>query len=164
MHNAPPVVYPVGRFVWAQAVGWGVSALSALGLAIWQVQSASSFFTAFGAWVFWAACVLGARVWAPRELITQGRLSWTGEAWFYQRKDGVSEEEAQSVRLSVGLDVGSGFVLWVRFMGPMEQFGRWRCACFSQAQMPSNWHGFRCAVYSHVHRRKPTAGPVDDRR
>lgn len=156
MHNAPPVVYPVGRFVWAQAVGWGMSALSAMGLLIWQGQCAPSFYIALGAWVFWAACMLGARVWAPRDVMTQGRLSWTGEGWIYECKCDSSQDEGQKVLLAVGLDVGSGFVLWVRFMGgAIGTSNRWRCAWFSRAQMPSNWHGFRCAVYSHAKRCKP---------
>jgi DNA-binding transcriptional LysR family regulator len=57
--------------------------------------------------------------------------------------------QAQAVRLTVGLDTGSGLLMWLqsvddqgRVMGPLSS------AWLQADAMPSKWHGFRCAVYS----------------
>jgi DNA-binding transcriptional LysR family regulator len=71
--------------------------------------------------------------------------------------------QAQTVRLTVGLDTGPGLLLWIqsvdeqgRVMGPLTS------AWLQADAMPSKWHGFRCAVYSrpkvHGAKKDPSLG------
>lgn len=148
MHNAPPVVYPVGRFVWGRLLFVGVCLLSAVGLLSWQMLSLAAGPELWAAWMFWVACGLAAALWAPRQTLTGGRLGWSGEGWFWQANDN-SAEQAQAVAISVGLDTGQGLLMWVQ---PLNEQGcaqgRLLNAWLHAGAMPSKWHGFRCAVYS----------------
>ena len=145
MHNAPPVAFPVGRFVWGRAFGVLMALLSAIGLLAWPMQAQTSTAEVLAAWAFWCLCVGGAAVWAPRQTLTGGRLFWSGQTWFWQPVDG----EHQSLDVSVGWDAGDALLLFVRFQDAQgASHGSWACAWLSAAAMPSKWHGFRCAVYS----------------
>lgn len=145
MHNAPPVAFPVGRFVWGRIAWLLMSLLSAMGLVAWAMQAQYSSTQLGMAWLFWATCAGGAAVLAPRQMIQSGRLFWNGQAWFWQQPAG----EDISLQVSVGLDVGSGLLLFVRRMEG-SNLGRktWACAWLVETSMPPKWHGFRCAVYS----------------
>lgn len=156
MHNAPPVAFPVGRFVWGRAALLTVASLGAMGLVVWQARGQASGGIVLGAWIFWGVCVTGAALWAPRQALTRGRLFWRGEAWFWQAEDGDScaQSTEQGLALSVGLDLGSSLLLFVRKLNTQGQgCGLWACAWLSEDAMPSKWHGLRCAVYS-----RPKAG------
>ena len=156
MHNAPPVVYPVGRFVWGRLLFLTVGVLSAVGLLSWQLQSLTTGPKLWAAWMLWAVCAGFAAWWAPRQTLTDGRLGWSGEAWFWQA-DADSAEQAQAVAVSVGVDTGQGLLLWLQ---PLNEEGhaqgRLLCAWLQANAMPSKWHGIRCAVYS---RPKTTSRP-----
>jgi len=129
MHNAPPVAFPVGRFVWGRAFGVLMALLSAIGLLAWPMQAQTSTAEVLAAWAFWCLCVGGAAVWAPRQTPVDG--------------------EHQSLDVSVGWDAGDALLLFVRFQDAQgASHGSWACAWLSAAAMPSKWHGFRCAVYS----------------
>lgn len=148
MLNAPPVVYPVGRFVWGRLVFVAVGGLSAAGLLSWQLQTLATGPKLWAAWLMWAVCVGIAALWAPRQTLSGGRLGWSGEAWFWQA-DVDPVDQAQAVAVSVGLDTGQGLLLWLQ---PLNEEGhaqgRLLCAWLQARAMPSKWHGFRCAVYS----------------
>ena len=160
MHNAPPVAFPVGRFVWGRVLGLATATLSAAGLIAWQVQSQAATWLVACAWGFWALSWVATAAWAPCQHASGGRLFWTGESWFWQAEHELSAQ-AQAVRLTVGLDTGSGLLMWVqsvddqgRVMGPLTS------AWLQADAMPSKWHGFRCAVYSRpkVHGVKKAPG------
>ncbi len=157
MHNAPPVAFPVGRFVWGRAVWLAMVILSAVGLVIWQVQVQASSAWVFLAWSFWALCVGVAGVLMPRQALVNGRLFWSGDAWFWQTDSG----EDQGLELSVGLDMVSGLLLWVRLHDGQGRCNRpLACVWLSEAAMPSKWHGFRCAVYSRPKRVRAFETPM----
>ena len=148
MHTAPPVVYPVGRFVWGRLLFVAVCVFSAVGLFSWQLQTLATGTNLWAAWLFWVVCALSVALWAPRQTLTGGRLGWSGEAWFWQAHAD-SAEQSQAVAVSVGLDTGQGLLLWLQ---PLNEeggaHGRLLCAWLQASAMPSKWHGFRCAVYS----------------
>ena len=148
MHNAPPVVYPVGRFVWGCILFVAVGVLSAVGLLSWQLQTLATGPKLWAAWLFWAICAGFAALWAPRQTLRGGRLAWSGEAWFLHADDEPAEQ-AQAVAVSVGVDTGQGLLLWLQPLnGEGHAHGRLLCAWLQARAMPSKWHGFRCAVYS----------------
>lgn len=158
MHNAPPVVYPVGRFVWGRLLFVAVGVLSAVGLLSWQVQTQATGPMLWAAWMLWGVCAGFAALWAPRQALMGGRLGWNGEAWFWQT-DADSADQAQAVAVAVGVDIGQGLLLWVN---PLDEQGhaqaRLLCAWLQAGAMPSKWHGFRCAVYS-----RPKTAALPDR-
>lgn len=167
MHNAPPVAFPVGRFVWGWAGGVGAALLSAGGLLGWQVWGQASNELALWAWSFWALCLAWAAAWAPRQQLVGGRLFWSGEAWFWQTEGSSGQGDLQSVSVSVGLDVGSGLLLWIRRQDDAGQQnptqGPLTCAWVQAHTMPSKWHGFRCAVYSRPQMLRSFDGARHDR-
>ena len=148
MYNAPPVVYPVGRFVAGLFLQMAVCGLSAVGMVNWQMQTGVTGPTLWAGWLMWTTCVLSAAFWAPRQALTHGRLGWSGDVWFWQA-DADAFKQAQVVAVSVGLDTGQGLLLWVQ---PLDERGRAQgrraSAWLKAGAMPSKWHGFRCAVYS----------------
>ena len=157
MHNAPPVAFPVGRFVWGRLAAVVIALLSAMGLLVWQVQAQTSSAEVLAAWTFWWLCVGGATVWAPRQTLTGGRLFWNGQAWFWQPMEG----EHQGLDVSVGWDAGDTLLLFVRFQDAQGTGrGALACAWVNAAAMPSKWHGFRCAVYSRPKTVRSTSAPL----
>lgn len=153
MHNAPPVAFPVGRFVWGRVAWFGAALLSAVGLVGWQVWAHTSSVHVMWAWVFWCVCVVASAVGSPRQSLSGGRLFWTGEAWFWQADGANGQTELHSLTLTVGLDAGAGLLLWVRLLEDGYQTtpkkNQLRYAWMQANMMPSKWHGFRCAVYSN---------------
>ena len=148
MYNAPPVVYPVGRFAVGRLVFVAVCVLSAVGLLSWQMQTLATGSKLWAAWGLWGACAGSAALWAPRQTFSGGRLGWSGEAWFWQAHAD-SAEQAQPVAVSVGLDTGQGLLLWLQPLNEQGHAqGRLLSAWLQAGAMPSKWHGFRCAVYS----------------
>jgi hypothetical protein len=148
MHNAPPVVYPVGRFAWGRILLVLICGLSALGIFSWQSLTLAAGPQLWGAWLLWGSCGLCGALWVPKQSLCDGHLFWNGEAWFWQH-DTTSAEPSQAVRISVGLDTGQGLLLWVQPLGELGiAQGRMVSAWLEAGAMPSKWHGFRCAVYS----------------
>jgi hypothetical protein len=151
MHNAPPVAYPVGRFVWGPVLLAAVLLLSAAGLVSWQLQSQASSTLVWSAWIFWAACGAATVYGGPKQTLSEGHLLWSGEAWLWQSvlgEDALSQDD-QGLNLAVGMDFGGGMLLLLQAGGELRQgHGPWFCAWVSEQAMPSKWHGFRCAVYS----------------
>jgi hypothetical protein len=105
-------------------------------------------------------CWVATAAWASRQHASEGSLFWTGEAWFWQAEHALSAQ-AQAVRLRVGLDTGSGLMMWVQSVDDQGRVtGLLRSAWLQADAMPSKWHGFRCAVYSRprVHGVKKVPG------
>lgn len=149
MHNAPPVAFPVGRFVWGRWLWLCASLLGALGLVTWQSASGASGVLVFSAWLFWVLCAGAAAVWGPRQNLSTGRLFWSGEDWFWMPDRSAAQWDMKSVSLSIGADLGFGLLLWVRLTDEdSAQPGPLTFAWLEKQAMPSKWHGFRCAVYS----------------
>jgi hypothetical protein len=145
MHNAPPVVYPVGRFVWGAWISGVIAAVGAAALWVWQVLALPDSLHIGAAWAVWSASLFGAVLSWPTEGAGPGCLVWTGEVWLWQDASGAETP----VHVQVVLDAG-------RFMA-LSCAGAQKGVCVGQrvqfallrrASMPSFWHGFRCAVYS----------------
>lgn len=149
MHNAPPAVYPVGRFVWARWVLLLLALSAALAQGLWQISVGASW--PQWAWLAWAVCVCAALYTSSSDMASEGLLVWTGEDWLWRDDKG---REIQ-VHLSVLLDSGSALGLVFRTAG--EAWPLWhRFAWLQERDMPQMWHGFRCAVYSRsTAERKP---------
>jgi hypothetical protein len=150
MQNAPPVAFPVGRFVWGRAGWMGASLLSASGLIGWQWSSGAAQTEVWLGWLFWAGCVGLAAVWAPRQTLRDGRLLWSGEDWFWLPDGAAARGELQRVSLWVGWDTDTRLLLWVQCTDEArpQPGALLTCAWLQKSAMPSKWHGFRCAVYS----------------
>jgi hypothetical protein len=145
MHNAPPVIYPVGRFVWGIPCIAVLALTGAVGLLCWQATSGAEGLTVWGAWAVWAVSSTLALSLEARESSAQGHLGWCGDGWSW--RDGHMQERV--VRLSLLLD--GGRYMWVsyRMADAFETHNAWpRIAIVRQTDMPLAWHGFRCAVYS----------------
>jgi hypothetical protein len=151
MHNAPPVAYPVGRFVWGRVLFGGVLLLSAGGLSAWQLQSQVSSAMVWFAWIFWLTCAVATAYGGPKEVLSNGHLFWSGEVWLWQSgldADAFTKDD-QDLNLTVGLDLGASMLILIQAGHETRQRrGPWFFAWVSEQAMPSKWHGFRCAVYS----------------
>jgi hypothetical protein len=151
MHNAPPVAYPVGRFVWGQMLFVVVLLLSAAGLVAWQLQSMASSTMVWSAWIFWLTCAVATAYGGPKQVLSNGNLLWSGETWLWQSALGADEltQDDQDLSLRVGVDFGVGMLILMQIRQDRHQGRRpWFCAWVNEQAMPSKWHGFRCAVYS----------------
>lgn len=154
MNNAPPVAFPVGRFVGGRVAWLGVVVASAGGLLAWSHLAQITTAQWKAAWSFWCICGLAAAFWGSRQTLSDGRLVWSGQTWSWQPRNGV----ALDLELTVGLDLGDGLLLFLRLhKGSGRGFGPRVCVWVSKAAMPSMWHGFRCAVYS----RPKVSGTLD---
>ncbi len=155
MHNAPPVVYPVGRFVWARRMLLLLALSDALALGLWQLSAGASWLK--WAWLVWAVCLCAALYTRLRDVASGGLLVWTGEDWLLRDVNG-GEIQAQ---LSVVLDSGSALGLVFRTVGGPWHQGQ----CFAwleERDMPQMWHGFRCAVYSRSTDGRQPDGHIPD--
>lgn len=144
MYNAPPVVYPVGRFVWGPYLACALGGLSmcVLGWSFWQ--SGASVHS-----LFWqvAAClvlVAGCGSLLSKEFLQQGELAWDGESW---QRVGTTATEGP-IQLALTFDGGHFMLVSMRSGGRHDRRGLRLHACLRRVDMPSRWHGFRCAVYS----------------
>ena len=146
MRSAPPVLVPVGRFVWGERSVWALALLSlCLGL-LWLVQQGAGL----GAWLLALPVWLGlavASVWCwRRELLPAGRLSWDGEAWWFEpAREGAA---AQAVALQLVWDGQSALGLHVQALSGRSALRGF--AWLSATDLPGHWHGVRCAVHATV--------------
>ncbi len=142
MHSAPPVLVPVGRFVWGRRAAvlavWLAAAVSGL-LAWWSGLAASGLLALLGAWL-----LVLALVWrlAPLEALPAGELSWDGEAWWFRGSGSVPER----VHLQVGWDAGRAMLL--RLSARRDGWQLDRYTWLQASQLPLQWHGLRCAVHA----------------
>lgn len=144
MHNAPPVVFPVGRFVWGPRLSTALAVLVSGALASWLVWTDASASICAWALCAWLVALSGTAWWRAREFLQQGELAWDGEVWYCDSPSHTDEP----IHLSLTLDGGYFMLVSLRALGPVGRVAGVRYACLCRADMPSRWHGFRCAVYS----------------
>lgn len=147
MHNAPPVVFPVGFFVGETLPSVALPLLSCLALVFWLVQGPVEPALLALAGLVWGLAALLALWWHRREWTGPGRLAWNGQAWHWADLHG----HEQAVTVHGQIDTGHHLLLRLHF-DPLPRrllpvrLARW--AWVQESSMPSHWHGFRCAVYS----------------
>ncbi len=141
MRNAPPVLVPVGRFVWGQRLVLAGGFVSALvcAVVVWLYRlPLAQAFVLLAVW----ACAAGL-AWATgrRAFLQAGELFWDGDAWSFRPGAGARE----AVELELCWDAGHAMLLRLHATGP----GRWtgRYTWLQLSQMPLQWHGLRCAVH-----------------
>jgi hypothetical protein len=142
MRSAPPVLVPVGRFVWSHRIVLvlGVGTALACGGVVWFYKvTLVQQWTMAVVWLLAAVLSWGL---ARREYLAPGSLQWDGEAWWFQPQAGVQV----LVRVTVGWDAGSAMLLGVRTPQPGGRLLRY--AWLQATQMPAQWHALRCAVYA----------------
>lgn len=143
MRSAPPVLVPVGRFVWSASLAGVLAAATALiGLltAWWCGMTLARAVFMGAVWVLAA----GVTWWAlQREILPPGELSWDGQSWWYRAGDG--QGAAVAVTLTLRWDAGRAMLLQLdlRKLGELP-----RHAWLKASQMPAQWHGLRCAVHA----------------
>jgi hypothetical protein len=141
MHNAPPVVFPVGRFVWSPWVVALLMACSAWGL-LWGLAHADIALQKW-AWLGWGALVLLAIWVSTRDHWAHGFLVWTGDTWWWRDAQGRETETP----LQVVVDMGFALGLALKPVG-VRGCPRSRFVWLQRRHSPQLWHGFRCAVYA----------------
>ena len=147
MHNAPPVVFPVGFLLLAGMPAALLALCAFLALVIWQVQAPTDPALLALAGLTWLLTAVLAVWWHRREWTGQGRLCWTGQQWLWTDPQG----REQTVSVHSPFDGGTCLLLRLRFSHQeigASRAGRTRWAWMTERSMPSQWHGFRCAVYS----------------
>ena len=144
MHSAPPVLVPVGRFVWGVRLVWWLAVGSALGGVLTVAEGWQSAHAGRTAWIGVAWCLVAmAGWWASRfEFLPPGELSWDGEAWWYRVNGG----RAQAVRLALRWDAGRAMLLGLCPDAPGLRMERYIWVAASQ--QPRQWHALRCAVHA----------------
>ena len=147
MRNAPPVNFPVGRFVLGSRM---VLVLSALSMVVcwlaWRASGTSAFYG--GLWAAVWTIVLMVSCWCVvREALPPGQLQWDGAAWQFEAHVEGHSGTTEQVQLSVCLDWGRAMLLRVQADGKSTLLARF--AWIKADAMPSAWHGCRCAVYGN---------------
>lgn len=141
MHSAPPVLVPVGRFVWGYrlAVLLAFLAISLFCLLAWCSGVAlPGLLALIGTWFL--VTVLVWRI-APLEVLPEGELGWDGEAWWFRGNGGTLE----AVDVQVNWDAGRAMLLRVSAAQRRRPLDRY--AWLQASDMPLQWHGLRCAVH-----------------
>ncbi len=141
MQNAPPVVFPVGRFAIERWIMGILSIGSALALGVWQAMTHHVLQN--WAWALWAVVVVTAVCIWPKERLGPGDLIWDGQIWHWRDARG----HETPANLLVLLDSGSGLGVRVSMPKSLHAWAH-RFAWLRLRDMPSAWHGLRCAVYS----------------
>jgi len=139
MRSAPPVLVPVGRFVWGSrgVVGLSLATGLACALAIWWYGFTPVRSAAVGA--AWGMSVALACWFLRRETLPPGELVWDGQSWWFR------EDHGKAVPVDVALQWDAGRAMLLKLVLP----GRLpRHAWLQLGQMPSQWHGLRCAVHA----------------
>lgn len=150
MRSAPPVVYPVGRFLWRRPAAFGFLVL--LSAWIWQPWLPNRTLDGLMLWGSLALqCLLVGRLgwWirSPAREIRQ--LRWDGSQWFC--------ETTANDELPVVLEVHADFqrCVWLSVKrgvaSTAEGAQRWS-VCVRASDKPAVWHGFRCALYCRQQR------------
>ena len=152
MHNAPSVVYPVGRCALCDAslmVLW----LAGCGAALLTISAAGLDWGSWRASVLMLAPLLAGVVAyrVHRALPHQGQLHWDGHDWWWSN----TQAQAQAVRLRVQLASQRHLLLCLdgADLHITAQPPRW--LCLGAASAPTRWQVLRCAVYSRAVGRAP---------
>ena len=153
MHNAPSVLYPVGRSRFLGRlvfVLWGLGVLAAAGQ-VWQVGGLTGPVLLTSG----SAVLAGALAWWSLRQTPQGTLRWDGEAWHWLpetlREDKFSEPLTTSPQ--VHLDLQQVLLLSLVPAGSRRVW-LW----LEKAQSPARWDDLRRAVFAD---RQATPDPAD---
>ena len=145
MRSAPPVVYPVGRFLWSWPVALLLLALlSAWIWQPWQMRMPREGFVWWGSLALQGLLLLWLGVLYRRPVQQVRALRWDGEFWYGETAAGPS----MPVVLQVHADLQNCLWLAVKTASSSSSERRaslWICA--RATAKPAAWHGFRCAVY-----------------
>jgi len=138
-HNAPPVVYPLGR---SRFQGWLLLGLWLAGVLLvlfwfhlarqpdWRMALAVA-----------AVCGAGALAWVGWKKVPSGRLAWDGEVWHWESQ--AYQAGVAGYELSVIADFQK--MLLLRLQNPARA-GLWLWA--ERRVLPERWLDLRRAVYS----------------
>lgn len=138
-HNAPPVVYPLGRSPFLRRLLLGLWLAGLLGIVLWAAQARLSAGHAAGALVALVGAGMAARIsWKNQPV---GQLAWDGETWAWESvgcQSGSAMPELSVIadlqsRLLLRLDNQPGACLWL-----------WA----ERSSLPERWLDLRRAVYS----------------
>lgn len=150
-HNAPPVIYPLGRssLLGGLLLGCWFAGVCAV-LLWWQAEQLFDRRMALAAFFVLLAGLAARSSWRH---LPRGQLAWDGEAWRWESlgyQTGVAEHKMVVIadfqrRLLLRLENQAGARLWL-----------W----LEQKVMPERWMDLRRAVYSP--HRSPTALPQHD--
>lgn len=139
MRNAPPVVYPVGRFVWADRV-WLV-------LAVLAVSGPVLLMDGYGGWRGWtlgSICLITLVLslgWRRIEVLRAGQLSWDGQSWYL-----LDSGQTRDIAVQVLLCWDSGTGLLLKVSARHQRVARY--VWLNRLDRPQQWHGLRCAVHA----------------
>ncbi len=140
MHSAPPVLVPVGRFVWGGRIALVLAVLTAVtSLALAGLQNMAAGQTTLLGLVWLSSAALSWWAWR-HERLPPGELAWDGEGWWYTPQDGIH----QQVSVTLNWDAGRAMLLRVRCP---ESSGVRMQYLWLQAKQTRQWHALRCAVY-----------------
>jgi toxin CptA len=140
LHNAPPVVYPLGRSRFLGALLLGLWLCGLLAIPFWHFQGAGQFDWRLG---LIAASVMGAGLAAGMgwRNVPAGRLAWDGQTW--RRESPGYQAGAVEYELCVLADFQHSLLL------RLESPGQARLWLWVERQaMPERWLDLRRAVYS----------------
>jgi toxin CptA len=140
LHNAPPVVYPLGRSHFLGALLLGLWLCGLLAILLWHLQGAGQFDWRF---VLMVGSVLGVGVAACTawRYAPVGRLAWDGQVWLWESP--LYQAGAVEYQLCVLADFQR--LLLLRLESP----GHARLWLWVERRaMPERWLDLRRAVYS----------------
>ena len=151
IHNAPPVVYPLGRSHFLRGVLLGLW-LGGLLLVVFWFLTARHFDWRIGL-AFLAVLAAGMAARSSWRRLPTGQLAWDGGAWRWESagyQAGISEQDIAVIadfqsRLLLRLENRAGANLWL-----------W----LERSAFPERWLDLRRAVYSV--QRSPTMMPLHD--
>lgn len=156
MHNAPPVVFPVGRFVWGRTVMVLLALCGAVALWVGSAQADASKF--WVPWLGWCGLLVAALLVSRKDHWTSGWVVWTGEAWVWRDPQGQETE----TRMLVVLDLGAEIAVSLRPISA-KWYEPQRFIWLTRKDQPTRWHALRCAVYSRTQPEQKPNAAADDR-
>lgn len=148
LHNAPPVVYPLGRSRFLGALLLGLWLLGLFALLLWHFQGAAQLDWRFA---LMGVFVLGAGIAAniAWQNAPVGRLAWDGQAWRWESL----AYQAGTVEYELCVLGDFQHLLLLRLENP-DHANLWLWV--ERRAMPERWLDLRRAVYSP---RKVSSSP-----
>lgn len=139
MRRAPPVLVPVGRFVWGPRIAWGLGFFSAAILVLSGGLSGMSVGRLCVVALGWGVAALVCARLMRHAFLPPGELAWDGQGWWYRSQG----QPASAVQVATRWDAGRALLLAIRARDDSPARHAWLQA----GHMPLQWHGLRCALY-----------------